>query len=65
MQNSQESTCGGISLFVFSFEFCEICKNALFAKQHRVIIAVSTVVKGVLANKTVNYDTKAKAYILI
>ena len=30
-----------------------------------LIIAVSIVVKGVLANETVNYDTKPKAYVLI
>ena len=28
-----------------------------------LIIAVSKVVKGELANKTVNYDTKTKAYV--
>ena len=28
-----------------------------------LIIAVSTVVKGVLANETVNYDTHTKAYV--
>ena len=30
-----------------------------------LIIAVSIVAKGVLANKTVNYETKTKAYVLI
>ena len=30
-----------------------------------LITAVSIVAKGVLANETVNYDTKTKAYILI
>ena len=30
-----------------------------------VIIAASIVAKGVLANETVNYDTKTKAYALI
>ena len=29
-----------------------------------LIIAVSVVVKGELTNKTVNYDTKAKAYVM-
>ena len=28
-----------------------------------LIVAISIVVKGELANKTVNYDTKAKAHI--
>ena len=30
-----------------------------------MIIAVSIVAKGVLANETANYDTKTKAYVLI
>ena len=30
-----------------------------------LIIAVSIVAKGVLANETVNYDTQTKAYVLI
>ena len=30
-----------------------------------LIIAVSVVAKGVLANETVNYDTQTKAYVLI
>ena len=30
-----------------------------------LIIAVSIVMKGELAKKTVNYDTKTKAYVLI
>ena len=30
-----------------------------------LIIAVSIVAKGVLANKTVNYDTSTEAYVLI
>ena len=30
-----------------------------------LIIAVSIVVKGELANETVNYDTKTKAYVPI
>ena len=61
-QNSQENICAGISFLVFSCEFCEICRNTFFGEQHRrllLIIVGSTVVKGVLANETVNYDTKA------
>ena len=30
-----------------------------------LIIAVSIVAKGVLANKTVNYDTRTESYVLI
>ena len=28
-----------------------------------LIIAISTIVKGVLANETVNHDTKTKAHV--
>ena len=44
-----------------SCEFLEISKKIFFAEHHLVIliIAVSEVVKGELANETVNYDTKA------
>ena len=64
--NSQKNICAGISSFVFSCEFCEICKNIFFLKKStgRLIIAVSIVAKGVLANETINYDTKIKAYAL-
>ena len=48
---------------VFSCEFWEICKNT--NRRLLLIIAVSIVVKGELANKTVNYDTKTKAYVPI
>ena len=34
-------------------------------RQRLLIVALSIVAKGVLANETVNYDTKTKAYILI
>ena len=53
---------------VFSCEFCKICKNTVFAEHYRrllLIAAVSIVVKGELANETVNYDTKTKVYVPI
>ena len=59
--DSQESICAGISCLVFSCEFCEICKNTFLHNgtgQLLMIIAISIVVKGVLANETLNYDTK-------
>ena len=62
-QNSQENVCVGISFLVFSCEFWEICKNAFFGKQHRTTASdyssINIVVKGILANETVNYDTTA------
>ena len=55
------------SLFlVFSCEYCEIFKNSLFAEEHRTTASdYREYWQGVLANETVNYDTKTKAYILI
>ena len=53
---------------VFSFEICKICGNTFYAKHHPgllVIIAVSIVVQGELANETVNYHTETKAYVPI
>ena len=62
-QNSQENICVGISFLVFSCEFCEIRKNTCFAEQHRTTASdyssINIVVKGILANETVNYDTTA------
>ena len=48
---------------VFSCEFCEICKSS--TGRLLLIIAVSTVVKRVLANETVNYEIRIKAYVII
>ena len=45
---------------MFYSESCEICKNT--TGQLFLIIAVSVVVTGELANKTVNRDTEIKAY---
>ena len=67
-QNSQENIWAGISFLVFTCEICEICKNIFLQNstgQLFLIITVSIVAKGVLANETVNYDTKTKAYVLI
>ena len=56
----------GVSLGIFGFakfvrtSFLQNSKGRLL-----LIIAVSTVGKGVLANKIVNYDTKTKAYMLL
>ena len=68
LQNSQENFWAGISFLVFTCEICEICKNIFLQNstgQLFLIITVSIVAKGVLANETVNYDTKTKAYVLI
>ena len=58
------------NLFFDKFKLCrsKICKNTFFAEHHGrllLITAVSIVVKEELANKTVNYDTKTKAYVPI
>ena len=51
------------NLLVFSCQFCGICKNTFCTELMILIIAVSIVGKGVLANETVNYDTQVKAYV--
>ena len=53
---------------MFSREFGKICQNPFFFQNTSgrllLIIAVSIVVKGQLANEAVNYDKKAKAYVM-
>ena len=65
MQNLQENIWAGISFLEFT---CEICKNIFLQNstgQLLLIVTVSIVAKEVLANETVNYDTKTKAYVFI
>ena len=53
---------------VFSCEFCEICKNTFLAEQLRTTAFDYSSINSrevVLANQTVNYDAKTKAYVLI
>ena len=50
---------------MFFCEFYEICKTPFLQNTTArllLIIAVSIVVKGELANKTINYDSKIKTY---
>ena len=52
---------------VFFCEFCEFARTPFLQNSSGrllLIIAVS-VAKGVLANQTVNYETRTKAYVLI
>ena len=47
---------------MFSCKFWGICKNAFFAEQHRTTASDYSSINSsevVLANETVNYDTKA------
>ena len=57
------------SLFwCFLVNFAEFVRTPLLQNSTGrllLIIAVSIVAKGVLANETVNYDTQTKAYVLI
>ena len=55
LQNSQENFCNGISFWCFQNSTGGLV----------LIIAVSIVAKGVLANQTMNYETRTKAYVLI
>ena len=67
MQNSQENICARI-FWCFLVNFAEFVRTPFLQNSTErliLIIAVSIVVKGVLASKTVNYDTQAKAYELI
>ena len=50
---------------VLSCEICDICGDNFFAENHRTTASdysSTIVVKGELANETVNCDTKTKAY---
>ena len=51
--------------FGFLLGILGICKNIFFGEQHRAIIALSLVAKGLLAKEAINYETKTKAYVLI
>ena len=58
----------GFLFWCFLVSFPKFLRTQLFTEQHLMtacIIAVSIVATGALANETVNYDTKTKAYILI
>ena len=51
--------------FGFLLGILGICKNIFFGEQHRAIIALSLVAKGLLGNETINCETKTKAYVII
>ena len=51
--------------FGFLLGILGICKNIFFGEQHRTIKALSLVAKGLLANETINCETKTKAYVII
>ena len=67
-QNSQENICNGISFWCFLVNFAEFARTLFLQNSSGrllLIIAVSIVVKGVVANQTVNYETRTKTYVLI
>ena len=67
-ENSQEHICVEISFWSFLVNFAKFVRTPFLQNSTRrllLIIAISIVVKKVLANETVNYDTKTKTYILI
>ena len=50
---------------MFSYEFCPICNNTYIAKHNQTAASddsSSVVVRGELANETVNYNTETGAY---
>ena len=61
----KENICAKVFFLVFCCEFCEICKNTFFCRTAPDDYLVSIVTKEVLVNKTVDYDTKTKAYVLV
>ena len=66
--NSQENICNGISFWCFLVNFAKFARTPLLQNSSGrllLIIAVSIVAKGVLANQTVNYETRTKAYVII
>ena len=65
MQNSQENIGTGIPFWCFLVKFARTPFLQKSRAQLLLIIAVSIVAKGVLANETVNYETRTKAYVLI
>ena len=67
-QNSQENIYNGISFWCFLVNFKKFARTPFLQNSSGrllLIIAVSIVAKGVLANQTVNYETRTKAYVLI
>ena len=67
-QNSQENICSGIPFWCFLVNFAKFARASFLQNISRrllLIIAVSIVGKGVLANQTANYETRTKAYVLI
>ena len=67
-QNSQENIYNGISFWCFLVNFKKFARTPFLQNSSGrllLIIAVSIVAKGVLANQNVNYETRTKAYVLI
>ena len=67
-RNSQENICTGIPFWCFLVNFTKFARTPFLQNSTGrllLIIAVSVVAKGVLANNTVNYETRTKAYVLI
>ena len=67
-QNSQENMCIGIPFWCSFVNFTKFWRTRFLQNstvQLLLIVAVSIVAKGVLANDTVNYETRTKAYVLI
>ena len=67
-QNSQENICNGISFGCSLVNFAKFARTPFLQNSSRqllLIMVVSIVAKEVLANQTVNYKTKTKAYVLI
>ena len=71
-KQSWEGFCKKVNRNLVKLTRNHLCRNLFFNKvklgttgRRLLFIAVSIVVKGKLANETVNYDTKTKAYLPI
>ena len=66
-KSTRKHLCLNLFFGAFFVNFAEFVKTPFLQNSTGrliLIIAVSVVAKGVLANETVNYDTQTKAYIL-
>ena len=68
LQNSQENICNEICFWCFLKIFSKFARASFLQNSSGrlfLIMLVSIVAQGVLANQTVNYETRTKAYVLI
>ena len=68
LQSSQENICTGTPFWGFRVNVVKFARTSFLQNSTGrllLMIAVSIVAKDVLANKTLNYETRTKAYALV